>query len=136
MAEFFEYDPLTGIRTETSFNHATGEMTLTRTADVEPVLDWAKAVSNEVGMNREDIKKGWWLYAKLPPIVILQMKAKGINVFDQNDQGRMFAEINANYPHLKTTTGVEQGKTHRLYFDQRTKNLGELVTALKNDPDA
>jgi hypothetical protein len=111
MAEFFEYDPFTGIKTETAWDEQAQEMTLIRTADVEPVLDFTKAVANEVGMNREDMKKGWWLYAKLPPIVIVQMMAKGINPFDQNDQKRMFAEINTHYSYLKTTTGVEGGKT-------------------------
>jgi len=107
MAEFFEYDPMTGVRTETSWSEADQEMTLIRTADVEPVLDFTKWAANEAGLNREGIKQGWWLYAKLPPIVILQMRAKGINVFDQNDQKRMFEEINAHYPHLKCTTGQE-----------------------------
>ena len=117
MAEFFEYDPLTGIRTDSSWDEATQQMTLTRTADVEPVLDFSKAVANEVGMNREDIKKGWWLYAKLPPIVILQLRAKGINVFDANDQKRMFEEINQNYPWLKTTTGKEgAGGSKQIYL--------------------
>lgn len=111
MSEFFEFDPLTGIRTDTQWNEQDQTLTLIRTADVEPVLDFTKAVSNEVGMNREDMKKGWWLYAKLPPIVIVQMMAKGINPFDQNDQKRMFEEINTSYPHLKTTTGAEGGKT-------------------------
>jgi hypothetical protein len=109
MSEFFEYDPVTGIRSDLAWSESTQEMSLIRTADVEPVLDFAKAISNEVGMNRGDIKKGWWLYAKLPPIVILQMRAKGIDVFDQNDQKRLFQEINREYPHLKCTTGTEFG---------------------------
>lgn len=88
-------------------------MTLTRTSDVEPVLDWTKSMANDVGMNREDIKQGWWLYAKIPPIVILQMRAKGINIFDKADQSRMFAELNTHYPHLKATTGNE-GKKEKL----------------------
>jgi hypothetical protein len=112
MSEFFEYCPETGIRTDTTWSESEQTMTLIRTADVEPVLDFAKAISNEVGMNRQDIKKGWWLYAKLPPIVILQMRAKGIDVFDQNDQKRMFQEINREYPALKCTTGNEFGKLH------------------------
>jgi hypothetical protein len=112
MSEFFEYDPVTGIRSDLAWSESTQEMSLIRTADVEPVLDFAKAISNEVGMNRGDIKKGWWLYAKLPPIVILQMRAKGIDVFDQNDQKRLFQEINREYPHLKCTTGNEFGKLH------------------------
>ena len=117
MSELFEVDPLTGIRTTFDFSEATQEVTLTRSADVEPLLDYTKATANEVGKDREGIRMGYHLYAKLPPIVILQMRAKGINVFDNNDQGRMFAEINANYPHLKTTTGNERGSPEKTYFN-------------------
>ncbi len=110
MSEFFEMDPLTGIRTDTSWNESTQEMTLIRTADVEPVLDFAKSCANEAGVNREGIKAGWWLYAKIPPIVMLQMRAKGIDVFNDQDYKRMMEEINLNYSHLKCTTG-RQGNT-------------------------
>ena len=110
MSEFFEFDPLTGIRTDMAYDPNTHEVTLTRSSDVQPVLDFAGSVRNEVGLNRKDIQESWWMYAKLPPIVILQMRAKGINVFDKNDEKRMFAEINSHYPHLKTTTGNHGGK--------------------------
>jgi hypothetical protein len=49
MAEFFEIDPVTGIKTDTDFNAETGDMTLIRTADVEPVLNWTTSVRNEAG---------------------------------------------------------------------------------------
>ena len=109
MSELFDVDPVTGIRTTLHWDEAKDSVEIRRTADVEPVLDYTKAAANELGMNREDIRKGWWLYAKLPPIVILQMRAKGINVFDKNDEKRMFEEINTNYPHLKCTTGTHGG---------------------------
>lgn len=115
MSEFYEYDPLTGIRTDSTWNENEQTMTLHRYADVEPVLDFTKAAANEAGVNKEGIAAGWWLYAKLPPIVILQMRAKGIDVFDNNDQKRMFQEINEHYPHLKCTTGNE-GKSRKLTF--------------------
>lgn len=114
MSEFFEIDRYSGIRTDTSWNPNEQSLTIHRQADVEPVLDYAKAVSNELGVNRQDIKKGWWLYAKLPPIVILQLRAKGINVFDKNDEKRMFEELNTHYPHLKCTTGNHGGKSRIL----------------------
>lgn len=110
MSDFMEIDPLTGIKTDYKWNENDQQYTLIRTADVEPVLDYAKAMSNELGMNRADIKKGWWLYAKLPPIVIVQMRAKGINVYNRDHQDRMFAELNSNYPHLKCTTGNVGGR--------------------------
>jgi hypothetical protein len=114
VSDFFEIDA-NGIRSDFTWNENDQEYKINRTQDVEPVLDWTKAVANEVGMNREDIKRGWWLYAKLPAIVILQMRAKGINVYDQNDQKRMFEEINTNYPYLKTTTGSVEGKSKLVF---------------------
>ena len=111
MAEFFEFDPLTGIRTDFAYDDATDQVTLTRYADVEPLLNHTKAIANGVGKNSGDIKAGWWLYAKIPPVVILQLRAKGINVFDKNDEAAMFAELNTNFPHLKCTTGRHGGKT-------------------------
>lgn len=111
MSEFLEFDPLTGIRTDMRIDPMSSEITLTRSADVAPVLEFANHMRKEGGLNRKDIiEESWWMYAKLPPIVILQMRAKGINVFDKNDEKRMFAEINSNYPHLKTTTGNHGGK--------------------------
>ena len=113
MAELFDIDPVTGIRTDLHWDEANGKVTLERTANVNPVRDYAMAVANEVGVNKEDIRKGFWLYAKLPPIVILQMRAKGINIFDKGDSDRMFREINESYPELKCTTGNE-GKKGKL----------------------
>ena len=110
MSEFFDYSPETGIRTDTKYDDMTGEMHVIRTADVQPVIDFTRAAANEVGVNHEDIRKGWWLYAKIPPIVELQLRAKGINIYDKNDEKRLFAEINTNYPHLKCTTGNHGGK--------------------------
>jgi len=115
MSDFLEYDPVTGIQTRGVWNDTDQQYTLIRTADCEPVLDWTKAVANEAGLNREGIREGWWLYAKLPTIVILQMRAKGIDVFNRDHQQRMYEEINANYPHLKCTTGKEFGKGKQFF---------------------
>ena len=117
MSEFLEYDPHTGIRTDTRWDENLQQMTLIRTADVEPILDHAKAMSAHETASADGIKQGWWQYASLPPIVILQMRAKGINVFDQNDQKRMFAEINQHYPHLKCTTGKEGPSSNKTFFN-------------------
>jgi hypothetical protein len=114
MSEFFEYDSATGIRTDTEFNAESGEMSLIRTADVEPVLEYAKALANHDEVSRRGIKESWWLYAKIPPIVMLQLRAKGIDVFDKNDEKRVFAELNTNYAYLKTTSGNHGGKTRIL----------------------
>jgi hypothetical protein len=116
VAEFFEMDPITGIKTETSFNEMTQEMTVIRTADVEPVLNFANEVRKEAGLNREGIEAGWWLYAKIPPIVIAQMHAKGIDISNEDHFKAMVREINEHYPHLKCTTGKEGKSAAPVYF--------------------
>lgn len=116
MSDFFEVDPLSGIRSDFKWNENHQEYTIERTADVEPILDWAKAAANEVGVNKTDIKRGWWMYATLPPIVQLQMRAKGINISDPAHQQRMLQEINENYPFLKTTTGHEGSASKKIYL--------------------
>jgi hypothetical protein len=110
MSDFFEIDPFSGIRTDFKWNENDQEYTLLRSADVEPVLDFSKEMAADRSVSQKGIKQGFWLYAKLPPIVILQMRAKGINVFDQNDEAKMFAEINEHYPYLKLTQGNHGGK--------------------------
>lgn len=116
MPQFYEYDPVTNIRTDTAWDENAQEMTLIRTADVEPNLDRAKSLANEDEYRRLGIKEGWYHYAQLPPIVILQMRAKGIDVFNRDHQKRMFEEINTNYPHLKATTGHEFGKVKQTFL--------------------
>jgi hypothetical protein len=114
MSDFMEIDPISGIRSDFKWNENDQEYTIVRTADVEPVLDFTKAVANEVGINREDIQKGWWLYAKIPPIVEVQMRAKGIHVGNPDHHARMLAEINTHYPYLKTTTGNDGGRAGKV----------------------
>lgn len=66
------------------------------------------------------IKKGLWHYATIPLVVQYELLKKGINVHSKSDRGRVLDEINANYPHLKTTR-----KTHSL---KRNKPSTEATT--------
>lgn len=110
MSDFFEISA-DGIRSDFKWHDSEQQYQITRTEDVEPVLEAAKIARNEGGLNREDIQRNWWHYCTIPPIVMLQMKAKGIDIFDKNDSARVLAEINTHYPHLKMTTGNMGGKT-------------------------
>jgi hypothetical protein len=110
MSDFFEIDPLSGIRTDFKWHESTNEYQMIRTEDVEPALEAAKTARNEDGLGLKDIKRSWWHYCTIPPIVQLQLRAKGINIHDKDHQDRMIAEINTNYPHLKMTTGKMGGR--------------------------
>lgn len=109
MSEFFDYDPVTGLRYDFDYDEETGNAHITTTGDVEPLLDYTKALAN-AGATDAGIRKGWWLYAKIPPIVQLKMRAKGIKLDDPDATKRIIAEVNEHYPHLKCTQKYEQGK--------------------------
>jgi hypothetical protein len=109
MAEFFEYDPHSGIRTDMEYDESTGNVTFHRTQNVEALLDYNKALARD-GLTDKGIKESWWLYAKIPPIFMLQMRAKGINVEDGRHIDRVLQEINTNFPYLKCTQKNEGKK--------------------------
>jgi hypothetical protein len=109
MPEFFEYDPVSGIRTDFEYEEATGNVILHRSQDVTALLEHNKRLAN-AGATDKGIKESWWLYAKIPPIFMLKMRAKGINVEDGRHIDRVLAEINTNYPALKCTQKNEGKK--------------------------
>lgn len=115
MSDFFEYDPVTGVRTDFDYDEATGNVILNRSQDVEALLDYNKALAN-AGATDKGIKESWWLYAKIPPIFMLKMRQKGINVEDGRHMDRVLAEINTNFPYLKCTQKNE-GKKLTLIHD-------------------
>jgi hypothetical protein len=115
MSSFFEFDPISGIRTDFDYDEQTGNVILQRSQDVSALLDHNAALRN-AGATDRGIKESWWLYAKIPPIFMLKMRAKGINVEDGRHMDRVLAEINTNFPHLKTTQKNE-GKKLTLIHD-------------------
>ena len=114
MPEFFDYDPLTGLRYDFDYNEETGDAIIHTTQDVSALLDWNKALAND-GLTDKGIKESWWLYAKIPPIFMLKMRAKGINVEDGRHIDRVLAEINTHYPALKCTQKNEGKKLIQIH---------------------
>lgn len=71
--------------------------------DVEPVLDYAKALRND-SVTDGGIKKDMWLYATLPPVVIMKLRFEyGIDVFNRDHYPKLFKLLNTEFKHLKTT---------------------------------
>lgn len=116
MAEFLDYDPVTGIAHYTDYDDATGNMHVHTVQDIEPVLEFNKRLQSDSDENlRRGVKKNWWLYAKVPAIVQLKMRAKGIDLMDPTATKRILQEINTHYPQLKCTTRNHAGKAPMLF---------------------
>ena len=103
--EFFDYDPFTGITTY--YAEQDGKIHLHQEQDVQPFLDFAAELRNTgwADRNRHDgeLKHEGRLWAIIPPIIQAELFKKGINIMDQNDNRKLVAEIEANYPRLKVS---------------------------------
>lgn len=68
--------------------------------DIQPVVDWTRKQRNS---GRNDKVGDFNHYATIPAHVELELRQKGINIYDKNNTKRLLREINENYPYLKTT---------------------------------
>lgn len=101
MSRFVDFDELRGV--ETREDMYDGHLQIHYRQDVEPVLELAKTERIN-GLTDHGIKNDLWLYARIPPVVILDLKFKhGLDVFKRDHLKRVFDVINRDYPYLKCT---------------------------------
>ncbi len=96
MSEFFDYSPHNGMRYDTEEDHET--ITIHATQDIAPILDYLKDKRS-----RPERKTNFRHYCSIPTFVEIELRNKGINIYDKNHTGRVLREINQNYPKLKAT---------------------------------
>jgi hypothetical protein len=108
MPEFFHHDPLTGATEYFDYEEDTGLAHIHTVQDVSPLIHRNQAMANQ-GLADKGIKEGWWHYCDIPAVVEMELRKKGINIYDPNDGRKLFREINANYPYLKRTHKTHVG---------------------------
>ena len=102
MAAFLDYDPLRGMA-EYEDRTQEGALQIHYRQDVEGALDLARAERND-GLTDSGIKNDLWLYARIPPVVILKLKYEyGVDIFKRDHLKRAFDIINQDFPYLKCT---------------------------------
>jgi hypothetical protein len=100
MAKFVEIDDRGVATYEDSYE---GKLQVHYRQDVEPILELNKTERIN-GLNDAGIKRDMWLYARIPPVIILKLKYEyGIDIFDKNHMKRAVDIINREFPYLKTT---------------------------------
>jgi hypothetical protein len=104
MSKFFDYQPHTGITEYFDYDEMTGQATITYEQDVSSLLKWAQENRDNPDVWRKGVKESWALYAKIPAIVQIELRKKGIDVNNPDHADAVFREINRNYPALKCTT--------------------------------
>ena len=109
MAKLLDWDPLRGLQ-QLEDKTTDGRLQIHTRQDVEPILELAKYERNNGLSDKAGKKQDMFLYARIPPVVILEMKHKyGVDIFKKDHLKKAFQLLNTEYPHLKCTE-----KTHRL----------------------
>lgn len=102
MSEFFDYRPDTGITEYFEYEEDTGIARIHSVQDVEPLLrQCAEIRAHEVARRKLKADDYMVLHAQIPAVVIMELRNKGIDIFDQNDGPRLMKELETTYKHLK-----------------------------------
>jgi hypothetical protein len=105
-----DFNPVTGERMYFEYSHSDDKMVISHEQDVQSALDYSHAKAADTDLTRKGIKNDLWHYARVPNIVIMEMKEKhGVEFFNKNHSKRVFELLNTEYKHCKTTD-----KTHNV----------------------
>ena len=104
MSILFDYDPLTGVSQHFDFDPVTEQIRLTSSQDLSFLMEQLKQKRNNPEAWKKGIKESFAHYATIPPIIELELKKKGIDIYNPNQTKELLREININYPFLKVTT--------------------------------
>ena len=108
MSDFFDWNPDRGTWYEHDYDEQTGKTIIHTKQDVKPVVDHATRIRDS-GYNDRGIKKGWWRYATIPAHVELELRQKGINIYNKHQTNELLKILDRDYPWLKYTN-----KKHRV----------------------
>jgi hypothetical protein len=79
---------------------------LYKNPDVEPVLEYCKALRLATEYSKKGIKRDWWHYAHIPNWLLMKLRFEyGLDPWDKNNRKRVFEIINRDFPALKVTEG-------------------------------
>ena len=88
---YFDMDEYSGDIHVTTEQNLTGFLERMRKMRMDSYDNW-----------RKGIKEDWLHYASIPSVVIMELRNKGIDVFNPEDEKKLLQEINRNYKFLKT----------------------------------
>jgi hypothetical protein len=100
-----DYNPITGEKVWFDYGRHDDRMVITHEQDVSTSLDYSHARATDEIYTSKGIRNDMWHYARVPNIVILEMKSKhGVDFYDRNHAKRVFELLETEYAYCKTTT--------------------------------
>lgn len=104
MPILFDHNPDSGVTEYFDYDPINDQVAITSVQDVSEFLDLMNDVRNTPEISQKGIKEDWWLYAKIPEVVELELLRKGLSLNNKDHMQAILREINTNYPYLKATT--------------------------------
>lgn len=101
MSEFFGFNADRGTWYEAEFEDS-GQFTIATKQDVKPVIDQIQR-KRDSGYVDRGMKKGFWHYATIPAHVELELRQRGINIYNKHQTNELLKILDEEYPLLKTT---------------------------------
>jgi hypothetical protein len=115
VAKFLDWDPLRGLQQleDTDGVGGTGRLQIHYRQDVEPILELAKyeRINGLADKAGKESKQDIYLYARIPPVVILKLKYEhNCDIFsrDKSQLKRAMKLIDEFYPAVKCTDKVHR----------------------------
>ncbi len=105
MAQFLDWDPLRGVE-QLEDKTQDGKLQVHYRQDVEPVIELAKyeRINGLADKHGKDSRQDVYLYARIPPVVILKLKYEyGVDVFKRDHMPKALKLIDSEFPMLKCT---------------------------------
>lgn len=99
----FDYDPINKTHQYFDYDPVTEGVSITTVQDVSETLDVLKSKRDDPEAWKKGVKESFAHYATIPVVVEMELKKKGINVYDKTHSKRLLQEIEQNYPYLKVT---------------------------------
>ena len=96
-------------KTYFDMDESNGNIHITMEQDLTAFFERMKQMRRDSSERwNKGVKEEWLHYASIPSVVIMELKNKGIDILNPEDEKKILREINRNYPYLKTV----DHKTH------------------------
>lgn len=106
---FFEYDPVTGIRTFFSSTKDGAWQFRHEFDDVQPEVDASRTLANDPDHWKDGVKESWLHYAHIPDALLFRWHCEGIDIRDQNELLKMVNKPEWKYLRCTEKIHTEQG---------------------------
>jgi hypothetical protein len=103
MAIYFDHDPLTGVVQFYDYDPVTDKHSITSVQDVSGFLDEMKRRRDDPEYWKKGVKEEFAHYATIPAIVEIELRKKGLDIYNRDQTKEIVREIEQNYPFCKTT---------------------------------